>query len=54
VSVLIDSGLTLKEAAITASRVNRLAGSLTRPTPATQVIEIISHIPQALEIVLAE
>lgn len=54
VSALIDSGLTVKEAAITASRVNRLAGSLTRPTPATQVIEIISHIPQALEIVLDE
>jgi hypothetical protein len=54
VTALVDSGIMVKDAAITASKVNRLAGALTRPTPATQVIEIISKIPQALEIVLNE
>jgi len=54
VTALVGSGITVKDAAIMASRVNRLAGSLTRPTPATQVIEMISKIPQALEIVLKE
>jgi NAD(P)H-hydrate repair Nnr-like enzyme with NAD(P)H-hydrate dehydratase domain len=36
-------------AAIIAAKVNRLAGALAKPTPATQVIEIIRHIPEALK-----
>ncbi|NLA26021.1 MAG: sugar kinase, partial [Firmicutes bacterium] len=41
VSALIESGMDLKSASINAARVNRLAGSLAKPTPATQVYDII-------------
>ena len=54
VSALIESGLDTETASIQAARVNRLADSLARPTPATQVYEIIRHIPQALNRVLTE
>lgn len=49
VSALIGSGMAINKAAITAARVNRLAGQLSHPTPATQVIEIINHIPKAFD-----
>ena len=52
VSVLIDAGLNMKEAAVAAMRANRLAGRYAQPTPATQIVEIIRHIPQALRQVL--
>jgi len=34
--------------------VNRIAGSLANPTPATQVVEIIRRIPEALKILRKE
>lgn len=43
------SGLDTPRAAILAARVNRLAGELCRPTPATQIVELIRQIPQALQ-----
>ncbi len=49
VSALSASGMHVKEAAIIAARTNRLAGSYAHPTPATQVMEIIRCIPEALE-----
>ena len=52
VSALIDSGMSIPEAAVTAMKANRLAGHYAKPTPATQVIEIIQHIPRALSEVL--
>ena len=52
VSALIDSGMTIPEAAILAMKVNRLAGHYAKPTPATQVREIIQHIPEALSEIL--
>lgn len=52
VSSLIGSGMEIGEAALVAAKVNRLAGHYTKPTPATQVIELINHIPRALEEVL--
>jgi hypothetical protein len=45
---LASTGQDLKSAALLAARANRLAGLLANPTPATQVAEIIKHIPQAL------
>ncbi len=48
VAALIESGINIKTAAIVGARVNRLAGSFAKPTPATQVMEIIQHIPGAL------
>ncbi len=48
VSALASSGMDLGSAAIEAARVNRLAGSYARPTPATAVSELIRHIPRAL------
>lgn len=48
VAALINSGIDISQAAITAARVNRLAGYYAMPTPATQVIEIIEQIPRAL------
>jgi hypothetical protein len=47
-AALAANGLDLEAAAILAAKVNRLAGSLALPTPATQVAEIIQYIPQAL------
>jgi ADP-dependent NAD(P)H-hydrate dehydratase / NAD(P)H-hydrate epimerase len=47
VSVFIDAGMEIREAAMAAMRVNRLAGRHCRPTPATQVADIIAHIPGA-------
>ncbi len=54
VAVLCEAGMELQEAAMIAARTNRLAGFHARPTPATQVIEIISHMPRALAEVLRE
>lgn len=52
VSSLIDSGMGIIEAAEIAARVNRVAGSIAKPDPSTQIIEIIQHIPDALQNVL--
>ena len=54
VTTLVESGMEIKDAAIAAARVNRLAGHMTRPTPATQVTEIINHIPSALSEILRD
>ncbi|MDY0269244.1 NAD(P)H-hydrate dehydratase [Trichloromonas sp.] len=51
-SALIETGMPVGRAAIVAAKVNRLAGSFAKPSPATQVIEIIRQIPQALKQVL--
>jgi len=52
VSALAYAGYDLVEAALYASRINRIAGLLTNPTPATRIAEIIRHIPAAIEQVL--
>lgn len=52
VSALIVSGMEIREAATLAAGINRLAGHYANPTPATQVMEIVMHIPQALEEIL--
>lgn len=49
ISALIYSGMDIEEAATIAMRSNRIAGSCARPTPASQIIDIIRHIPKALE-----
>lgn len=49
VSAMIQSGMDLKSACINAARVNRMAGLLAQPSPATQVYDIIKQIPYALE-----
>ncbi len=53
-TALIGSGMEIGKAAIIAAKVNRLAGHYARPTPATQVIEIIRMIPEALKKILQE
>jgi len=52
VSALIDGGMDIATACGKAAVVNRLAGLYARPTPATQVYDIIKQIPRALEEVL--
>lgn len=47
VTALIGTGMEVMKAAIIAAKVNRLAGYYAKPTPATQVMEIIKHIPTA-------
>lgn len=47
VSVYIEAGFDIRNAATAAMRINRLAGSYARPTPATQILDIIKHIPRA-------
>lgn len=54
ISGLIYAGKAPVEAGRIAGRVNRKAGELSRPTPATQVKDIIKHIPEALREVLRE
>jgi hypothetical protein len=54
VAALIYSGMKVPDAANLAASVNRVAGSLAAPTPASQVIEIIRAIPKALEKVIFE
>jgi NAD(P)H-hydrate repair Nnr-like enzyme with NAD(P)H-hydrate dehydratase domain len=53
VSALIAGGMKTDRAALIAVRVNRLAGQYAKPTPATQVAEIIAQIPRALADVLS-
>ncbi len=52
ISALIYIGKSPVEACRIAARVNRRAGELSHPTPATQVKAIIKHIPAALREVL--
>ncbi|MDY0374289.1 MAG: NAD(P)H-hydrate dehydratase [Desulfobacterium sp.] len=54
VSALIGTGMSVIKAAALAAKVNRWAGHYARPTPATQVIEIIEQIPRAFSRVLRE
>jgi NAD(P)H-hydrate repair Nnr-like enzyme with NAD(P)H-hydrate dehydratase domain len=54
ISGLIYAGKSPIEACRIAGRVNRKAGELSRPTPATQVKDIITHIPAALREVLKQ
>jgi hypothetical protein len=54
VSALIAAGFDIVPAAILAARVNRVAGYLAHPTPATNLWEIVNQIPAALELVLKE
>lgn len=48
VSALIAAGYDTPRAAALGALTNRLAGHYARPTPATQVMDIIGHIPRAL------
>ncbi len=52
ISAMVQAGRDHVDACGIAGRVNRVAGELANPTPATQVSEIIGHIPAALEKVL--
>jgi hypothetical protein len=54
VSALIAAGFDIVPAAILAARVNRVAGYLAHPTPATNLREIVNQIPAALKLVLKE
>lgn len=54
VTALAGTGIQISKAAEIAAKVNRIAGFNAKPTPATQVGEIIRHIPLALEKVLKE
>ena len=52
VSAMADSGMRVEEAAVLSAKVNRLAGLYANPAPATQVIELIQHIPRAVTEIL--
>ena len=54
VAALVAFGMDIGKAAVIAARVNRWAGHYARPNPATQVMDIIRHIPRALEEILHE
>jgi len=54
VTALIGTGMEVGDAAVVAAKVNRLAGHYAKPTPATQVMDIIRHIPAALTKILSE
>ena len=54
VTGLLAGGMDLPQAALTAARAARYAGSLAAPTPATQIAEILPFVPQALRKALAQ
>jgi len=54
ISGLIHAGKSPVDACLIAGHVNRKAGELSQPTPATQVSDILKFIPAALEEVLAQ
>ena len=51
-SSLITAGYSPDKAAVLASKINRIAGKLAQPTPATTISEIIKFIPKALKEVI--
>jgi len=51
VSSLIESGLDVSRAAEMAARINRIAGSMSHPTPASQIMDLISCLPEAYELI---
>ena len=53
-AALVHHGYTMPDACAAACRANRMAGLLARPTPATQIHEIIARIPDALSRMLSE
>lgn len=52
-AALAAGGMPVPEAAHAASLANRMAGALAQPDPATQIDEIVAHLPEALERVLS-
>ena len=48
-SALIYQGISIDKATTQASKINRWAGKIANPTPATQIYEIIKQIPKALD-----
>ncbi len=48
VSVLIESGIPVPEAACLAAQANRFVARLAKPNPGSQIFELIPHIPAAL------
>jgi ADP-dependent NAD(P)H-hydrate dehydratase / NAD(P)H-hydrate epimerase len=54
VSALISSGMDVVEACIAACKINRTAGELTKPTPATTIAQFIPQIPEAVKRVLGK
>ena len=52
VSALVAAGMDVQDAALLGAKVNRMAGLYANPTPATQVLEVIRHIPRAMAEVL--
>jgi hypothetical protein len=54
VSALVVSGMAVQDAALLAAKVNRFAGLCANPTPATQVLEVIKHIPKAVADIMKE
>ncbi len=51
-AALVESGRDIPQACLAGARINRLAGALTKPTPASQIPALIAHIPEALGDVL--
>ena len=53
-SALLASGVPMVRACILAARVNRVMGELASPTPATQIADLLRHLPKAARLVLGE
>jgi len=49
ISALIYAGVTPLDSCRIAGRVNRVAGELSQPSPATQIDKILRYLPEALE-----
>lgn len=54
VSALIYSGVDITDACTKAAQINRLAGELANPTPATGIAQFIPYIPEAVKKLLGK
>jgi hypothetical protein len=52
VSALISSGMDVVQSCVAASKINRTAGELAKPTPATTIAQFIPYISEAVKKVL--
>lgn len=53
VAALIAAGRSIPEAALLAAKINRLLGSLSDPTPAFSIADLLPALPRAIETALA-
>ncbi len=52
VAALLGSGKEVPQAAILGAKINRVMGQISRPSPATSILELLQHLPDAVRKVM--